>query len=44
MQATVMDGAGDVRVETVADARRIESTDSVVGDRYPEWLEHLSGR
>jgi threonine dehydrogenase-like Zn-dependent dehydrogenase len=30
MRATVMFGAGDVRIETVPDARLIESTDAVV--------------
>src|SRR5260370_15618853 len=30
MRATVLYGAGDVRVETVPDARRIEPTDAVV--------------
>ena len=30
MRATVMYGAGDVRIETVPDARVIESTDAVV--------------
>src|SRR5512141_2431541 len=30
MRATVMFGAGDVRIESIADARIIESTDAVV--------------
>jgi threonine dehydrogenase-like Zn-dependent dehydrogenase len=30
MRATVMHGAGDVRIETVPDARLIEPTDAVV--------------
>ncbi len=30
MRATVMYGAGDVRIETVPDARLIESTDALV--------------
>lgn len=30
MRATVMHGAGDVRIETVPDARLVESTDAVV--------------
>ena len=30
MRATVMHGAGDVRIETVADARLIEPTDALV--------------
>jgi threonine dehydrogenase-like Zn-dependent dehydrogenase len=33
MRATVMFGAGDVHLETVADARLIEPTDAVVGVR-----------
>ncbi len=30
MRATVMFGAGDVRIESVPDARLLESTDAVV--------------
>jgi threonine dehydrogenase-like Zn-dependent dehydrogenase len=30
MRATIMHGAGDVRIETVPDAQLIESTDAVV--------------
>jgi threonine dehydrogenase-like Zn-dependent dehydrogenase len=30
MQATIMYGAGDVRIETVPDARIIEPTDALV--------------
>jgi hypothetical protein len=30
MRATVMFGAGDVRIETVSDARLIEPTDGLV--------------
>ena len=35
MRATVMYGAGDVRVETVPDARLIEPTDALILSNEP---------
>jgi hypothetical protein len=32
MRATIMFGAGDVRIESVSDARLIEATDAVLED------------
>jgi hypothetical protein len=43
MRATVMYGAGDVRIENVPDARLIEPTDAlvVVSRRYPSIIPRI---